>query len=56
MGALFFTNLGLQITFGLIQLPQNVTLTQIIGLLARGNEIRRTAKPAHVRQVDLREK
>jgi hypothetical protein len=31
--ALFFTNLGLQITFGLIQLPQNVTLTQICGFI-----------------------
>jgi hypothetical protein len=39
----FFTNLAFQNTYGLIQLPQNVTLTGIRGILARGNDIRRTA-------------
>jgi hypothetical protein len=31
-------NIALWITFGLIQLPQNVTLTEMFGLLAMGNE------------------
>jgi RNAse (barnase) inhibitor barstar len=39
-----FTNLAFEITFGLIQLPQNVTLTRLRGILARGNDSKYTRK------------
>src|SRR5690606_30303654 len=41
---LFFTNAIPVITFGLLPIPQNVTLTQIRVLLARGNDWERTSR------------
>jgi hypothetical protein len=34
----FWVNIALWITFGLIQLPEKVTLTEMFDLLAMGNE------------------